>query len=114
MDWISSPAQNRAILKIAISPLPHNKFLLLQFIAPVHIQIYYNIAHLKKQNSGTSLVVQRLRLSAPTAGGVGSISGWGTKIPHASRCGQKVKKKKNSPVAAGTLSKSLASLSQTQ
>ena len=27
-----------------------------------------------------SLVVQRLRLYAPTAGGMGSIPGWGTKI----------------------------------
>ena len=27
-----------------------------------------------------SLVVQRLRLHAPTAGGMGSIPGWGTKI----------------------------------
>ena len=32
---------------------------------------------------GTSLVVQRLRLHASNAGGVGSIPGWGTKIPHA-------------------------------
>ena len=28
------------------------------------------------------------------AGGVGSIPGWGTKIPHAVGCGQKLKKKK--------------------
>ena len=30
---------------------------------------------------GTSLVVQWLRLHASTAGGEGSVSGWGTKIP---------------------------------
>ena len=36
-----------------------------------------------KQTIGTSLVVQRLRLCACTAGGKGLISGWGTKIPHA-------------------------------
>ena len=31
---------------------------------------------------GTSLVVQSLRLRVPNAGGVGSIPGQGTKIPH--------------------------------
>ena len=36
-----------------------------------------------KKEAGTSLVVQWLRLSAFTAGGTGSIPGWGTKIPHA-------------------------------
>ena len=30
---------------------------------------------------GTFLAVQRLRLCASNAGGAGSISGWGTKIP---------------------------------
>ena len=34
----------------------------------------------------TSLVVQWLRLHASTAGGVGWILGWGTKIPHATCC----------------------------
>ena len=28
------------------------------------------------------------------AGGVGSVPGWGTKIPHTVGCGQKLKKKK--------------------
>ena len=32
---------------------------------------------------GTSLVVQWLRLSSSNAGGVGSIPGWETKMPHA-------------------------------
>jgi len=32
---------------------------------------------------GISLVVQWLRLHAPTAGGMGSILGWGTNMPHA-------------------------------
>ena len=32
---------------------------------------------------GTSLVVQWLRLCAASAGGTGSVTGWGTKIPHA-------------------------------
>ena len=34
---------------------------------------------------GVSLVVQWLRLHASNAGGMGSIPGQGTKIPHASR-----------------------------
>ena len=40
-----------------------------------------------------SLVVQWLGLCASTAGGPGLISGWGTKILQAVRCGQKKKKK---------------------
>ena len=46
---------------------------------------------------GTSLVVQWLRFCASIVGGVGSILGWGTKIPRAAWCGQKIKKKKNFP-----------------
>ena len=34
---------------------------------------------------GTSLAVQWLRLHASTAGGVGSIPGRGTKMPHAKK-----------------------------
>ena len=44
-----------------------------------------------KDTSGTSLAVQWLRLYASNAGGMGSISGWGIKILHATQCGQKVK-----------------------
>ena len=40
-----------------------------------------------------SLAVQWLGLRASTAGGMGSIPGWGTKNPQAVRCGQKKKKK---------------------
>ena len=36
---------------------------------------------------GTSLVIQCLRLCPSSAGGTGSVPGWGTKIPHAIRCG---------------------------
>ena len=43
---------------------------------------------------GTSLAMQWLRLRASNAGGVGLIPGWGTKVPHAARLGQKKKKKK--------------------
>ena len=45
-----------------------------------------------KMASGTSLVVQRLRFCASTAGGMGSIPGGGTKIPHVGQHGQKKKK----------------------
>ena len=37
----------------------------------------------KRSLGGTSLAVQWLRLGASTAGGMGSIPGWGTKILHA-------------------------------
>ena len=48
----------------------------------------------EKNNGGTSLEVQWLRLHASTAGDTGSIPGHGTKIPHAAWCGQKKKKGK--------------------
>ena len=41
--------------------------------------------------SGTSLVVQWLRLCASNAGGMDSIPGWGTKIPHTTQCLAKTK-----------------------
>ena len=41
---------------------------------------------------GTALVVQWLRLHAPNAGGLGSVPGWGTKIPYAACLGRKKKK----------------------
>ena len=43
---------------------------------------------------GNSLVVQRLGLHASTAGGPGSIPGWGTKILQAAQHGQKKNPKK--------------------
>ena len=46
---------------------------------------------LLKNASGTSVLFQWLRLHAPTAVGLGSIPGQGTKIPHAVWCGQKNK-----------------------
>ena len=49
--------------------------------------------------SGTSLAVQWLGLCALTAEGPGSIPGQGTKIPQASRCSKK--KKKKNPVLLG-------------
>ena len=43
----------------------------------------------KNKTCGTSLVVQCLRLCTSNAEGTGSFPGSGTKIPHASWCGQK-------------------------
>ena len=42
---------------------------------------------------GTSQAVQWLRLHTSAAGAMGSIPGHGTKIPHATHCDQKKKKK---------------------
>ena len=42
---------------------------------------------------GTPLVVQWLGLCASNAAGMGSIPGWGTKVPHAALCGQNNKYK---------------------
>ena len=52
---------------------------------------------IKTEHVGTSLAVPWLTLRAPTAGGVGSIPGQGTKIPHATQCGQKTKQSKKNP-----------------
>ena len=43
---------------------------------------------------GNSLAVQWLGLCALTAEGLGSIPGWGTKIPHAAQRDQKKRRKK--------------------
>ena len=47
----------------------------------------------KKLSSGNSRVVQWLALVSLTAGTLGLISGWGTKIPQAVQCGQKQQQK---------------------
>ena len=54
----------------------------------------YNLIKGKKW---TSLAVPWLRFRAPSAGGAGSIPGWGIKIPHAVQCSQNffLKKGKN-------------------
>ena len=46
--------------------------------SPIPLCLSYNSEH-----SWTSLTVQWLRVHAPNVGGMGSISGPGTKIPHA-------------------------------
>ena len=53
------------------------------------------ICSLLKRESGNSLAVQWLGLSAFIAEGPGSIPGWGMKIPQALRHSQKKKKHKN-------------------
>ena len=54
--------------------------------------IFFSLSFMILQEGwvGTSLVVQRLRLCASTAGGLGSIPDQGTKILHAAQNGQKV------------------------
>ena len=47
---------------------------------------------IRNRNSGTSLVIQWLRLCISNAGGVGLILSQGTKIPHAELCSQKKSK----------------------
>lgn len=46
---------------------------------------------ISKDPLGASLEAQWLRLPASTAGGLGSIPGCETKIPHATQCGKKIK-----------------------
>ena len=60
---------------------------------------------LKRDRTGSSLSVQRLRLYASTAGGVGSIPGWRTNLPYALQCGQKRGKKKTRKEAKKMTSK---------
>ena len=50
---------------------------------------------LKKSQWGTSLVVQWSGLRASTAGDMGLIPGWGTKITHATMWPKKKRKKKS-------------------
>ena len=47
----------------------------------------------RQEQGGTSLVVQWLRLQAPNSGGLGSILGGGTKIPHAVHMAREEKNK---------------------
>ena len=58
------------------------------FLSPTHLGTWFS----KKGNRGNSLVVQWLGLRTSTAGDMGSIPSWGTKIPHASQRGQKKRK----------------------
>jgi len=51
-----------------------------------HGPSFYLRDNVKMGSLGTSLAVQWLRLHAPTAGGIGSIPGQGTKILNDARC----------------------------
>ena len=61
---------------------------------PAGLKIHSQFLNIKTQSVGkrTSLVVHWLRLQASTAGGKGSIPGWGAKIAHAMRCGSSPRK----------------------
>ena len=67
---------------------------------------------MKKRKSETSLVVQGLRLCPFNTGSVGSIPGWGTKIPHAMLCDQKKKKEKKKQGRQERAKHNAASLAQ--
>ena len=54
-------------------------FLIFFFYRPFHFNVWQR--DFLKDEGGTSLTDQWLRLSASTAEGTGSIPGWGTKIP---------------------------------
>ena len=64
--------------EISVSKFPMSKLLTLWIWFDPSIKVI----------PGTSPVVQWLRLCASNAGGMGSIPGGGTKIPHAVQCGQ--------------------------
>ena len=49
------------------------------------------------------MTVEWLGLNASTSEGLGSIPGWGTKIPQAVQCGQKIKKYVNGIVVMAKL-----------
>ena len=51
---------------------------------------------------GTSLVVQWLRLCPSTLGATGSIPAWGTKIPYALWCSQKLESKLKKKIVSVT------------
>ena len=72
--------------KVEIINVPHEWVNKMWYIHP-YSGILFSLK--KEWNSGNSLVVQWLRLHAFIAEGVGSIPGWGTKIPEATWCGQK-------------------------
>ena len=56
------------------------------------VSVVGKITVIKVIKSCESLAVQWLRLCKSIAGGMGSIPGGGTKVPHAEQCSQKKKK----------------------
>ena len=78
-------------LKISISSFTFN------FFNSRSLLVIYLACSCQSQNSqclslniyfGTSLAIYQLRLHTSTAGAMGSILGWGTKIPRAGECSQ--------------------------
>ena len=64
---------------------------------PAHYSYINNMKtdlRVKRRPSGNSLAVQWVRVCASTAGGEGTIPGWGTMILHAAQCGQKKKRER--------------------
>ena len=53
-----------------------------------NLSLGFSLSLSQLRNTGNSLVVQWLGLYVSTAGGTGSVLGWGTKIPYAERHGQ--------------------------
>ena len=64
----------------------HKNVYLFGQICIVVVQTVYFGRKALNPGVGTSLVVQWLRPQTSTAGGMGLIPGWGTKIPHAMQC----------------------------
>lgn len=56
----------------------------------INVSIKERVYHFKSH--GTFLVVQRLGLCDPAAGGLGSAPGWGVEIPQATQCSQTEKR----------------------
>ena len=55
------------------------------------LRIYHLLLAVEISNEGDFSGSPVVKISPSNAGSVGSIPGWGTKIPHATRCGQKLK-----------------------
>jgi len=64
-------------------------------LADLFFKLVKEILQTRETTPGNSMVVQCLGLCASTTGGVGSIPGQGSKIPHAAQ--QKKKKKEMIP-----------------
>ena len=55
------------------------------------LRIYHLLLAVEISNEGDFSGSPVVKISPSNAGSVGSIPGWGTKIPHATGCGQKLK-----------------------
>ena len=84
-SWPSSPPAQIAfqVSLLLLSALPVQPSLFIP-----HPSLPLRKVAFPSNQVGTSLVVQWLRTHTSTAGGMGSISGQGTKVPHAAGFGQ--------------------------